>query len=276
MTPWALLLGSLFLVNASAAQQNHTPAAQAQSTVSIGVESLTPEQKANVQQLAKLQKDFGKKMNSPGVELSLKEIRRSHAGDRTLVKYSLYATGFPPTTFILYQVQLDGSFIKTLEGVTISAQGQALCGGQESRCQGNGPNDSIDLVVYAGKGEPKRFALVSEDGAHLRGFVGVVPFPNATTDKSCRLESVIGTPNGELTYLQGSGFEPDAELTIDSHSYDENRHYTAKAGVDGSYFAVLLPYVLGKKSGYTVFEIKSKNCSPKLTFQWGENSYHLE
>jgi hypothetical protein len=37
-------------------------------------------------------------MNSPGVELSLKEINRSHAEDRTLVTYGLYAFGFPPNT----------------------------------------------------------------------------------------------------------------------------------------------------------------------------------
>jgi hypothetical protein len=55
--------------------------------------------------------------------------------------------------------------------------------------------------------------------SHLKGFVSVVPFPNAVTDKGCRLESIIGTPKGEVTYIQGSGFEPNQELTMDGESY---------------------------------------------------------
>jgi hypothetical protein len=82
----------------------------------------------------------------------------------------------------------------------------AICTGKPGTCKGKGTNDPIDLVLSPGKGERKRFALVSEDGAHLKGFVQVVPFPNATTDHGCRLESIIGTPNGAITYLQETGF----------------------------------------------------------------------
>ena len=132
------------------------------------------------------------------------------------------------------------------------------------------------MVVFAGRGEPKRFALVSEDDAQIRGFVSVQPFPNATTDKACKLESVLGTPDGELTFIQATGFAPNAELTIKSQSYDEKHDYTAKADDDGTYFSALLPAVAGKESGKTVIEVKSASCGPKLHFQWGENSYHLE
>ena len=58
-------------------------------------QGLTPEQKAKVEQLGKIQKHFGKKMNSPGVELSLREMTRSRAADRTLVRYRLYGTVVP-------------------------------------------------------------------------------------------------------------------------------------------------------------------------------------
>jgi hypothetical protein len=238
-------------------------------------QGLTPEQKAKVEQLGKIQKNFGKKMNSPGVELSLREMTRSRAADRTLVRYRLHGTGLPSNiTFALMQMEIDGTITQVMDGVTLDASGRAICAGREGTCQGNGPNDPIDLVVYAGKGEPKRFGLVSDDEAHVKGFVGVVPFPNVTTNKGCKLESIIGTPNGELTFVQGGGFEPNAELTIDSQSYDEKHHDTAKAEADGSYFAVILPYVSGKKSGKSVWEVKSKSCNPKLTFSWG--TYHLE
>jgi hypothetical protein len=264
----------LFLITIVVAQSDGRAIQTSQSARNTA-QDLTAEQKAKVEQLAKLQRNFGKKMNSPGVELSLKERTRTRASDRTLVSFGLNGTGLPSsTTFSLVQVQIDGTVSKVMEGVTFNAKGEAICAGRQDTCQGNGPDDPIDLVVFAGRAEPKRFGLVSDDEAHVKAFVGVVPFPNATTDKGCRLESILGTPNGELTYIQGSGFEPNAELTIDSQSYDEKHHDTSKAEADGSYFAVIMPYVNGKQSGKTIWDVKSKNCNPKLSLSWG--TYHLE
>jgi hypothetical protein len=249
--------------------------ALAQSAPPQAPQTLTPEQMQKVEQLSKLQRDFGKKMNSPGVDLTLKETNRSRTGDRTLVTYSLYGSGLSTqATYTLIQVQMDGRMMQVMQGVTLNAKGEAICAGRPGTCQGDGPNDPVDLVVYAGKGEPKRFGLVSEDKDHTRGFVSVIPFPNAAGDKGCRLESVLGMPNGEITYIQGTGFEPNADLNVDSQSYDEKHHITAKAEADGSYFATWMPYVSGKKSGETVVEVKSEACSPKLKFSWG--SYHLQ
>jgi hypothetical protein len=264
----------LLLVAVAVAQSEQATEAQSPSARNTA-QDLTADQKSKIELLAKLQKHFGKDMNSPGVELSLKETNRSRSGDRTLVTYSLYGTGLPSNaTYTLIQVQLDGTMAKIMEGVTLNAKGEAICAGREGTCKGDGPNDPIDLVAYAGKGEPKRFGLVSDDEAHVKGFVAVVPFPNAKSDKGCRLESIIGSPNGEMTFIQGSGFEPNAELTIDGESYGEKHHDKGTAQLDGSYFSALMPYVAGKKSGKTTIEVKSKNCDPKLTFEWG--TYHLE
>ena len=216
-------------------------------------------------------------MNGPGVTLSLKEIERTRTPDRTLITYRLYAEGLPKDEiYTLFQIQIDGSSLKNIAGITLDSNGQAVCAGREGTCRGEAPNDPIDLVAFAGKGEPKRFALVSQDDSEIRGFVSVQPFPNVATDKACKLESVLGTPNGELTFIQASGFEPNSALTINGQSYSEKHDYTAKADADGMYFSALLPKVAGKKSGKTVIEVKSASCSPKLHFQWGENSYHLE
>jgi hypothetical protein len=266
------LLTLLVLVAAAVAQQvNQVTPPSAHNTA----QDLTTDQRSKVELLAKLQKHFGKEMNSPGVELSLKETNRSRSGDRTLVTYSLYGVGLPAdTTYTLIQVQLDSTVTKVMEGVTLNSKGEAICAGREGTCRGDGPNDPIDLVAYGGKGEPKRFGLISNDGAHVKGFVAVVPFPNAKSDNGCRLESIIGTPNGELTFIQGTGFQPNADLTIDSESYGEKHHDRSTAQADGSYFLALLPYVAGKKSGNTTIEVKSNNCDPKLTFEWG--TYRLE
>jgi hypothetical protein len=186
------LFPALVLVGVAVAQQaNQATPPSARNTA----QDLAPDMKSKVELLAKLQKHFGKDMNSPGVELSLKETNRSRSGDRTLVTYSLYGVGLPPdTTYTLIQVQLDGTMAKVMEGVTLNSKGEAICAGREGTCSGDGPNDPVDLVAYAGKGEPKRFGLVSDDEAHVKGFVAVVPFPNAKSDKGCRLESIIGSP----------------------------------------------------------------------------------
>ncbi len=96
-------------------------------------------------------------MNGPGVQLSLKEVERSKATDRTLIKYRLYAEGLPKDQiYTLFVIQIDGSVVKNLEGITLDSAGQAVCAGREGTCEGDGPNDPIDLVVFAGKSEAIR------------------------------------------------------------------------------------------------------------------------
>jgi hypothetical protein len=261
----ARLLLLLSTVAAAQTVQKSAPADQ----------DLTAEQKEMVVKLANLQKNFGRKMNSPGVDLSLREIDRTPTTDRTLVRYELYAKGLPADlTYTLFKVQISGKVLKQLDGVTFDSNGRAICAGRKGTCSGSAPNSPIDLVFFAGKAEPIRLSLASNDESHLKGFVSVIPFPNSLTDKGCRLESVIGTPKGEVTYIQGSGFEPNEELTMDSESYGEKNHGVAKAEADGSYFAAAMPNVLGKASGTTTWSVRGRNCSPTLTFTWG--TYHLE
>jgi hypothetical protein len=278
MTRYSLLFLPLLLLGAlEIVQTSQATTAQTQSQSAVGIDALAPEQKTRIEQLAKLQKHFGKDMNSPGVDLSLKEIGRPRIDDRSVVQYELYATGFRANSnFTLFQVQMDGSTVKRAEGVTLDKNGRAICGGEKGKCQGNGPDDPVVLVVSAAIGEPKRFILVSDDTPHSKGFVSVTPYPNAAIDGNCRLESVLGSENGELIFIQGSGFAPSAELAVDIQSYDEKHQQSAKAGVDGSYFATLMPYVKGKKFGKTIVRIRSKTCNPTISFEWGENSYHPE
>jgi hypothetical protein len=250
-------------------------AAQTVQKSSPANQDLTSDQTALVVKLANLQKNFGKKMNSPGIELSLKEISRWKSSDRTLVKYELRATGFPKDlTYSLLKVQISGKILKQLEGVTLDPEGRAICAGRKDTCSGSAPNGPIDLVFFAGKSEPMRLSLVSTDDSQLKGFISVVPFPNSVTDKGCKLESILGTPKGEVTYIQGSGFDPNEDLIMEGESYGEKNHGAAKAEADGSYFAVAMPNVLGKTSGTTVWSVKGKNCNPILTFSWG--TYQLQ
>ena len=143
-------------------------------------QDLPADQKSIVMKLANLQKSFGPQMISPGVDLSLKEIKRWKASDRTLVEYELYTTGLPKTPpYSLLRVQISGKILTQLEGVTIASDGRAICAGQKGTCSGSAPNSPIDLVFFAGKSEPMRLSLVSNDDG-LRKLWG---------KGSCRFES---------------------------------------------------------------------------------------
>lgn len=118
LAPFAALL----LVSVAVAQSEQATEAPSPSARNTA-QDLTADQKSKVELLAKLQKHFGKEMNSPGVELSLKETKRSRSGDRTLVTYSLYGTGLSSdTTYTLIQIQLNGTMAKIMEGVTLNAR----------------------------------------------------------------------------------------------------------------------------------------------------------
>jgi hypothetical protein len=236
--------------------------------------NVSPAAAKQVEILANLQRHLTD-MNSPGVQLSLKEIERKKTSDRTIVEYDLYATGLPGNlTYNLFTVEPDGS---VAEGVTLNGSGQAICAGKAGTCHGDKPDDPIHLAVFAGKGEPKRFALASTDKKQKqKGFVQVIPFPNISTDQQCRLEVVLGTPLSEVVFIQGSGFEPNSLLTTVSQSEDERLINQQNADAKGDYFSALLPYVEGKDAGKSSFEVKAKGCSPKVSYEWGKGSYHLE
>jgi hypothetical protein len=74
--------------------------------------------------------------------------------------------------------------------------------------------------------------------------------------------------------IEGSGFAPSAELSIETNSGDEHHAGKAKAEADGTYFSVVLPYRTGVKNGTTQVKFKSPACTPVLSFNWGKGLAH--
>src|SRR5262245_50368229 len=85
-------------------------------TSSPNNEIITTEEQAIVVRQSNLEKAiWNGTLNSPGVKLSLKEVSRSRAADRTLVKYQLYATGFPKhLRYALAEIKISGKFVPSL------------------------------------------------------------------------------------------------------------------------------------------------------------------
>jgi hypothetical protein len=225
--------------------------------------------------VAKRHQGWNPKQNSPGVSIKLTEVRR--AAPHVIV-YELIASGFPPGlkfTIVTWSAnQLKGQ--AAMSGVTLQASGRAVCAGTPGTCEGNGPDDPIDLQFSPVKGEPIRLALISEDEKHLRAFVNFIPIPQRVSEKGCSLEEVMLAPNSALVVLQGSGYDPNADVQFKSESEGEHHDGPVKVDSDGNFYFALGQGVKGKERGTTKLSVSSPKCSLSLIIPWGKDTYQYE
>jgi hypothetical protein len=232
--------------------------------------------RTSVEELVKLQRSWGSKMNSTGATLSLKEVSRRTSGGNAVVRYRMMALGLPvDKVYSLVMWQLGGQPENILEGVTIDETGSAICTGKPGTCGGNKPNDPVELAMSGALGEPKRVGLVAADkGAYAFG--SVVPFPNRGTDAGCTLEATLVTPNAEAVILSGSGFKPGIRLNVEISSEGEKQHLASNASENGSYEGAVLPFKKGVTKGRTQVSVLTETCKPEVSFAWGTGSYALQ
>jgi hypothetical protein len=226
----------------------------------------------SVERLAEVQKNWGSKMNSPGAAITLKEIGRERMQQGTVVHYHLSASGMAgDQVYTLFTTSLGLSSTPALEGITFDRSGVAVCAGTPGTCTGEKPNDPIDLAVLAAKGEPKRFAVLSED-KESKAFAYVVPFPILGKDRGCTAEAILLTAKAEAVLIRAAGFVPGTEVRFVGLSDHETQQDVSKAGDDGSFYHVALPFVKGKSHGKARITLQSSACSPSLLFEWGEGT----
>lgn len=215
--------------------------------------------------------DWAKGANSPGSALTLKETGRNVVQGRTVVSYRLFASRLPKGQhFTLWTWNLGSepqavadAFINP-EGLVVNRLGDATQ-----------KEDPIDVRAFAGRGEPKRFALTSDDWK-LQAFAKAVPFPVEQTSNGCRLSVEMSAPDYSAVVLHGSDFQPNEALTIDLASGPERGKLQATATPEGTYTAAIFPAVKGQKSGQSSVTITSPKCSVAVQFPWGEGSYKIQ
>src|ERR1700743_2825432 len=190
---------------------------------------------------------MGPKASTPGASLVLKESER--AG--TTVKYRLIAGGLPKEgvySIVTWPVTQKGPS-QALSGVTLDASGLAVCAGRAGTCgTADKPNDPIDITFQPIPGEPVRLGLVSADNA-TRVFAKVIPVPLRGEDRGCRVEATLLTPGAELVLIEGLGFPPTRDLTLESNSEGERHEGKGKTDGDGRYVSAVLPYKQGLAAG---------------------------
>lgn len=215
--------------------------------------------------------DWMHRANSPGSILKLKETGRNADQRGTLVSYRLFASGLPEGQhFTLWMWNL-GSQPQAAADAYINADGLVV----NSLGDATHKEDPIDLRTFAGRGEPKRFALTSDDWK-LQAFAEAVPFPIEQTSNGCKLSIKAYAPDYSAVVLLGSGFQPNEALTIDITSGPQAGKQQAIATPEGTYTAVIASTVQGQKSGKASASITGSKCSVAVQFPWGEGSYKIQ
>lgn len=192
----------------------------------------------------------------------------------SLVPYLIHSSGLPrEKVYQLVAVKFPNLQPQVqMQGIGLNLQGIAICPGKPGTCTSDeGPNDPIDLIFPAAKGEVGHFALVSEDGLS-RAMFTVTPFPIRSEVKGCTLELQRLMPHAEVVYLVVSGLPPNSELQVKSQSYDEEHGGTVKADAEGKYESGLLPAVQGRDRGVLSVKVTSSACTLSASIDWGVGS----
>lgn len=214
--------------------------------------------------------------NSPGVELKATETAREHTASGTQLTYILTGKGFPADQDYSFWGWIPGkSPQKAVNGVTFDSKGVLICNPKLPYCQTDRPDAPIQVKTTAVLGEPKRFAVVSDNG-HVAGFAEVVPFPIEATDKKCKLEVIRQTALAEKVLLRATGFVPYEMLNVSANLGGEDTTHSPTTSADGSWEAIVGTQVPGKQAGKASVKVSGQQCSVALTFNWGEGSAKVQ
>ena len=208
--------------------------------------------------------------------LIFKEKSRKKTDQGTVITYDVSAPGLPTDQhYTLIAWPLNRGIEPVRSGISLTLDGKLTCTGKtQADCKPEA-DPIISLAVQATRGEPKRFGLISDD-QKAKALGTVVPFPILGRDGGCSLEVLLATPDGDVAMVRGSGFVPNTSVPISSDSAGEVVTGIWKVDDKGNLMSSVLPQVRGKTSGDTTILVKAPGCSPKVTFHWGKDSYHVE
>jgi hypothetical protein len=205
-------------------------------------------------------------LSSPGASVKVKEVARQGS----VVQYHLYVSGLPSDklyTAVSWPVT-QAKPSPVMEGVSLGKDGIVMCAGRipEQCGDSSKKDDPIEFTFSAAKGEPYRLALVAGDD---KVAVVIVPDPIMAKDKGCTLSVERLLPHFEVTYIAGSGFPPNSDVSFDMESYGERHLVSTKTDSEGNLQFALLPFVSGHHKGTTAIKGAGTTCSPSIKFEWG-------
>jgi hypothetical protein len=208
--------------------------------------------------------------------LIFKERDRKKTDQGTVITYDVSAPGLPTDLhYTLLAWPLNRGIEPIRSGIALTADARLTCTGKTPADCKPEADPIISLAVQAARGEAKRFLLISDD-KKAKALGTIVAFPIFGKDAGCSLEVLLGTPDGQIAMVKGSGFAPNISIPISSDSAGEVVTGTWKVDDKGNLMSSVFPQVRGKTSGETTILVQGPGCSPKVSFRWGKDSYHVE
>ena len=250
--------------------------AQAQTQAGSGSVPTDEQQMELARKLLAQQYAWDQGATSGVTRLVFKERERKKTDQGTVITYDVSAPGLPTDLhYTLMGWPLNRGVEPIRGGITLTADGRLTCTGKTPADCKPDADPIISFSVQAARGEPKRFVLISDD-KKAKSLGTVVAFPIIGKDAGCSLEVLLGTPDGQIVMVKGSGFAPNTSVPISSDSAGEVVDGVWKIDEKGNLMSSVFPQVRGKTSGETTIVVKAPGCSPKVTFRWGKDSYHAE
>ncbi len=220
-------------------------------------------------QTAPPREQWSERFNSEGAKLTYRETARARVQGATVITYNLFASGLPTDEHYVLWLLRIGQEPQAVADAYVNPEGKIVCvlGDPEHHVA----EDAIDVKIAGGKGEPFKFALVSNDNRR-QVFTQIIPFPIEQSAGPCRLSLIQTAPLYFGVFVKIIGLQPNEELVIDQHSENEGAQTKGKADALGTYSAAILPYVLGKHSGKARFYVVGSSCKIGVEFPWGQGS----
>lgn|ERR1700733_8909759 len=205
-----------------------------------------------------------------GTSIEVKETSRHGTSSKDLVvTYRIYIKGSSPDTlFDWVQWPVNQQQPSTaLSGISVGKDGLLICAGRKPTQCGDPakPDDPIDFTSTPRKGEPVRFAFLSQA---LKIGTVIIPDPIAASDRGCTLSAVRLTPKFELAFLSGTGYPPNTDIHYQFIS-ERTSDRTIKSNENGVIRVSQIPFAGNKSKGIATFKVISPQCSPEVSYEWG-------
>src|SRR6058998_2272097 len=172
--------------------------------------------------------EWDPRCSSPGVHLTLKEVKRGSERGRSRIDYELVASGLPSTKLFTLWGNLIGEGPTALfTGISGDSSGAWTCTDSTAHAaEARAPGTHWCLYGYKlafpawgfAPSEPYRFALISTDET-VHAYATAYPWPVEAASGTCHL--LVGLIRRNEFAIDGEGFQPGEEVHTTSRSDQE-------------------------------------------------------